>query len=144
MGTSYLAPVGQGFLLPFVTCGSFQAPNMLRVVHFAPPPHSCLVLIVRFNPVTAGLGESYGYQGFLLPLGHMGPSRPPMCHMWSCLTLQLFGLTCWLLPCDSWVYLLHLPRVSYFPFGLVWPLWALVSTTATYQGCIFGCLSPAA
>ena len=25
-------------------------------------------LIKRFNPVTAGLGEGYGYQGFLLPL----------------------------------------------------------------------------
>ena len=34
MGTSYLAPVGQGFLLPLVACGSFQAPNMLRVVPF--------------------------------------------------------------------------------------------------------------
>ena len=58
MGTRYLAPVGQGFLLPLVACGSFQAPNMLRVVPFCPPtPLPQLPgLIERFNPVTAGLG----------------------------------------------------------------------------------------
>ena len=28
---------------------------------------------------------------------------PQICHVWSCLTLQLSGLTCRLLPCDSWL-----------------------------------------
>ena len=72
MGTSYLAPVGQGFLLPLVACGSFQAPNMLRAVPllcvYSPVVFAVDLAVIFYSLALFSVaGQGFLCRGFAFP-----------------------------------------------------------------------------
>ena len=66
-----------GLTCRLLPCDSWVGGHLMGQAPLYLPPHGCLVQSKDFYPVTAGLGENYSYQGFLLPLVACGSFQAP-------------------------------------------------------------------